>query len=108
MIREGKITADEGSRLLNALNAGAKRSAQPAREPRWLRVRVTDQTSGKAKVNVNLPMSLVQVAIRMGAKFVPSNAEFDAATVMDAIKSGSMGKIYDAEDGGEHVEVWVE
>ncbi len=72
MIEETKISADEGARLLAALaKAERKRAASSPGEGRWLRVRVTDIDSGKTEVNVNLPISLVNVGLRMGARFVP-------------------------------------
>jgi hypothetical protein len=109
MIKEGKIKPDEGARLLQALQVGAEKSGDqhPAR---WLRVRVTDSISGKTKVNVNIPMGLVNVGLKMGARFVPKDTNFDYASVMDAIRSGTVGKIVDIEDAGEgeRVEIWIE
>jgi hypothetical protein len=111
MIQEGKVTADEGAKLLAAL--GSSRSTpppSPARDPRLLRVRITDASSGKTKVNVNIPMSLVNVGIKLGARFTPANVEVDYDEIMEAIRSGASGKLVDVEDleSNEHVEVWVE
>ena len=120
MIQEGKITADEGAKLLEALSASAKVEKRPPAPPpppgapgsdaRWFRVRVTDLRSGKNKVNVNIPMGLVNVGIKLGARFTPSSAGVNYDEIMDAIKSGASGKLVDLEDAesGEHVEVWVE
>jgi hypothetical protein len=107
MIREGTINAEEGARLLQALNLNAKKQAGQVREPKWLRVQVTDVKSGKQKVHVNLPMSLVNVGIRLGARFIP-NTDIDADDLMDQIRSGATGKVADMVVEGEHVEVWVE
>ena len=109
MIREGKINAQEGARLLQALQSN-KKANETARDPRWLRVRVTDLKTSQAKVNVNLPMSLVSVGIKMGARFAPTSANFNYGEIMDAIKGGATGKVADVEDldKGERVEVWVE
>ena len=102
MIREGKISAEEGARLLQALQTGAKK-ATGGRDPRWLRIRVTDTKTGQTKVKVN-------VGIKMGARFAPSGANFNYDEVMSAIKNGAMGKIVDLEDQteGERVEIWSE
>jgi hypothetical protein len=112
MIQEGKISAEEGAKLLQALGSTSRTTAPPpaARDPRLLRVRITDLATGKTKVNVNIPMSLVNVGIKLGARFAPSHAGMDYDEIMDAIKSGASGKLVDAEDAesGEHVEVWVE
>lgn len=110
MIQEGTVTAEEGANLLKALGSKTKAPPPPARDPRLLRVRITDVHSGKAKVNVNIPMSLVNVGIKLGARFAPTSADVDYDEIMDAIKTGASGKIVDVEDveSGEHVEVWVE
>ena len=53
MIEEGKITAEEGTRLLGALNKQKKRPSAPGEGgPRWLRVRVLDLRTGKETVRV--------------------------------------------------------
>ena len=111
LVHDGKITAEEGARLLQALKAGDKKygAGSSARDPRWLHIRVTDTRSGNTKVNVNIPMSLVSVGLKMGARFAPANANFDYDEVMTAIKSGTTGKLLDVEgDDGERVEIWSE
>jgi hypothetical protein len=111
MISQGKITAEEGVRLLNAL-----REASPAPSPiavgaaRWFRVRVTDMATGRVKVNVNLPLSLVKAGMKMGARFSPEIDELNWEELATAIQEGTSGKIVDVEDqdDGERVEVYVE
>ena len=116
MLEERTITAEEAAKLLSALEAGAKQEEEASkprslgRETRWLRIRVTDQTSGKQKVNVNVPMSLVNVGMKIGAKFIPQDEDFDLNEIFEAIKSGAEGKIVEVEDDGdgERVEIFVE
>ena len=111
MISEGKITAEEGARLLNALR-GASAAPQPPRAgtARWFRVRVTDMATGRTKVNVNLPLSLVKAGLKMGARFAPDMEELDWEELTLAIQEGASGKIVEVEDeeDGERVEVYVE
>ena len=115
MVAEGKISAEEGAKLLSALSAQPKKKSvslkmgQPS-TPRWFRVRVTDIETGKDKVNVNLPMSLVDVGTRMGARFAPELEDMDLEEIMEQIQSGAQGKIIEVEDveEGERVEIYVE
>jgi SHOCT-like domain len=115
MVAEKKITAEEGARLLSALEPEKKKEQRvvmvsaPA-SPRWFRIRVTDLETGKSKVNVNLPMSLVNVGIKMGARFAPEVEGVDFDEIVEQIKSGAEGKIIDVEDveDGERVEIYVE
>ncbi len=114
MIEEGKISPSEGAALLRALEQGDSGAAhQPlkgASAPRWFRVRVTDLRTGRNKINVNIPMGLVNVGIKMGARFVPEMEGNQFEKLVEVIRSGKQGKVFDATDadGGERVEVFVE
>lgn len=117
MIENKQITAEEGAKLLAALEEhdraenAAKVKPSPTTSGKWFRVRVTDLKTGKRKVNVNIPLGLVDVGLKMGAKFAPAGMEeLDVNQIIAAIKSGTEGKIVDVEDeeDGEHVEVFIE
>lgn len=122
MVQEGKITAQQGVQLLDALDAGQRRAASkgvvpvPPNPPaipgagRWFRVMVTDTNTGKTRVNVRLPVSLVSAGMKMGARFSPQVEGLDAEQLMGFLNSGAVGKIVDVydEDDGEHVEVFIE
>jgi hypothetical protein len=116
MIEEGKITAEDGAKLLAALAESRKTPSAAmsltgtGSEARWFRVRVTDLASGKTKVNVNIPMGLVNVGIKMGARFAPDLDAEQMETLAEALKSGATGKLLDVtdEEDGEHVEIFVE
>ena len=88
-------------------------SAQPLRgasQPRWFRVRITDLATGRNKVNVNIPMGLVQVGIKMGARFAPEIEGFNYEELLEAIRSGRQGKVIDVtnNEDAERVEIFVE
>jgi len=111
MVEEGKITAEEAARLLTALaRSDRRRSASGSEEARWLRVQVTDIESGKQSVNVTLPMSLVNVGLRMGARFVPEMDGLQMEEIAQAVREGATGKIIDIDDldEGQHVEVYLD
>lgn len=111
MIEEGKITAEEGARLLTALSRSKEnKSSIPRTEARWLRVRVSDMDTGKVTVNVNLPIGLVDVGLRMGARFVPDMEGMEIEELAEALRQGLTGKIVDVvdEEDGNRVEVYVE
>lgn len=111
MVEEGKISPEEAARLLAAVSkAERRRTSTTSSEGRWLRVRVTDMDSGKMAVNVNLPVSLVNVGLRMGARFVPEMEGVSLNELDEAIRRGVTGKIIDIVDEQERqrVEVYVE
>ena len=111
MVEEKKITADEGARLLSALVRGERRR-QAASEPesRWLRVRVTDVNSGKPSVNVTIPMRLVNVGLKVGARFIPDVEGIELGELAEALRQGMSGKVMDVvdEEEGQRVEIYVE
>jgi predicted hydrocarbon binding protein len=112
MIEAGTITAEEGAKLLAALEEGAEKSEGPAPggKARWMRIRVTDLKTGRAKVNVNLPMGLVNFGMKMGARFAPEMENMDLNEIMQTIKEGAQGKIVEVEDDedNERVQIYVE
>jgi hypothetical protein len=111
MVQERKITAEEGAKLLGALGkAGERQAAVAEGESRWLRVRITDLDSGKASVNVNLPLGLVNVGLKMGARFIPNMEGIQVEELAEALRQGLTGKIIDVvdEEEGQRVEVYVE
>jgi hypothetical protein len=120
MIQEGKISAAEGARLIEALEEISEPSAPPrpassvpsggSKKPRYLRVLITDTDTGKARVNVRLPVSLINSGMRMGARFAPEIEGLDMEDLNAWMNSGEIGQIVDIfdEDDGEHVEVFLE
>jgi hypothetical protein len=73
-------------------------------------VRVTDLTTGKPKVNVRLPVGVVQAGMKMGAKFSIDEAQVNMTAITRAISEGETGQIIDVNnlEDGEHVEVYLE
>ncbi|MFU8826717.1 MAG: SHOCT-like domain-containing protein [Brevefilum sp.] len=119
MIQEGKISASEGARLIEALDdlgATSPPAAKPTRgyegsgKPRYLRVLVTDTDTGKTRVNVRLPVSLVNSGMRMGARFAPEIEGLELEDLNAWLNSGEIGQIVDIfdDEDGEHVEVFLE
>lgn len=127
MLQEGKITAEEAAQLLDAINQGsapagprrqsgaasagpAETPGAPGRKPRWLRIRVTDSNSSHPKVNLRLPVSMVGIGLKMGARFAPEIEGVAPDQLMQMIEDGEVGEIVDVydEEEGEHVEVFLE
>jgi len=119
MVQEGKITAEMAAELLKALDSTDKKRETeekgsvsfPGRNSgRFFRVRVTDTDTGRTRVNIRLPLGMVNAGMRMGMRFSPEVEGLDATRLAEALASGETGQImdiYDDEDG-EHVEVYIE
>lgn len=114
MIQDGKITAEDGAKLLAALteNAKTKRTRILSRtgESRYMRVKVTDTFSGKTKVSVNLPLGLVDAGLNIAANFMPDMGIDATEEISAAINEGLTGKIVDVmdEEDGEHIEIFID
>jgi len=114
MIEEGKLSAEEGTRLLSALSSGSRLVSSTgglaASGAKWLRVRVTETATGRSKATVQIPIALIDAGMKIGAHFAPEIDGVDMSQLMDALRSGVTGKIIDVtdEEDGEHVEIFVE
>ena len=113
MISAKQITAEEGAGLLEALRGAPAAKVPSGNEPgkaRWLRVRVADRPSGRTKVNVSLPIGLVDVGLKLGARFAPEMVGMDINAIQVALKNGVQGRIVamDDEQDDERVEIFVE
>ncbi len=119
MIQEGKISAAEGAQLIEALDelhepsaptAPTSKSIASGRKPHYLRVLITDTDTGKSRVNVRLPVSLINSGMRMGARFAPEIEGLDMEELNGWLNSGEVGQIVDIfdDEDGEHIEVFLE
>ena len=122
MVADGKITAEEATILLEALDEGPvsagkagsaaapSGSGQAGQRGRYFRVRVTNSISGRVRVNVRLPVGVINAGLKLGMKFAPNVEGVDYKEIADMIQAGGIGKIVDVEDvkDGEHVEVFIE
>ncbi len=117
MLKEGKITPDEAMRILEAMETVPDKEVEaPQSRAKWLRVKVTDLKTGRAKVSVNLPMGIVDWALRTGTRVASiggtdlNGMGIDVEGLRAAISYGLKGKIVDVtdDDGSEHVEVIIE
>lgn len=120
LIQEGKISPEEGIQLLETMDAAADKAGKPSaaaaptgpegKGGRWLRILITDTDTGKTRVNVRLPVSLVTAGVKIGARFAPEVEGLDMEQLMGYIRSGETGQILDVYDDadGEHIEVFIE
>ncbi len=114
MVEEGKVSAEEGAKLLAALHQAQRTSGGEAGRRggagHWLRIRVTDLATGRSKAAVQIPIGLIDAGMKIGAHFAPEVEGVDMGNVMDAVRAGVTGKIIDVTDDedGERVEIYVE
>ncbi len=88
-------------------------SASKGAEPRWLRIRVQEKREKKARVSVNLPLSLVRAVGSDwpldGKCHRRKDQDHPCMTVGDALRSLESGQdIVQVDDEESTVRVWVE
>jgi hypothetical protein len=108
LVQEGKVTPDEATKLLQALDSKSADSVVSTVGSKLLRVRIIE--CGGTKVNVNVPMSLVEAAMAIGVKFIPEEElrGVDLSAVIEAIKQGVTGKIVEIDSEQAKIEISVE
>jgi hypothetical protein len=119
MVQEGKLSPEEGLQLLQMLDTAD--DAQPktpvddapagqAAAPRWFRMRVTEINTGKPRINMRLPIGLVNAGLKMGMRFTVDKDDLDMDSIRQALKEGAVGEIIDVTDerDGERTEIFIE
>lgn len=95
-VEEGRITAEEASRLLEGVGEGswARLAPEPAGEAparRHVRIRVSDLASGAMKVDLRLPVGLVNTVLYMGGRLSADLEGYDPLALQQLITQGDAG-----------------
>ncbi|HBG77034.1 MAG TPA: hypothetical protein DDW86_08770 [Clostridiales bacterium] len=122
MVEEKKITVEEAEKLLDAMGPEEPEPVLlESEEPtdslnlkgKFLRLRVSEE--GEQKVQINLPLSVVEVGLKIGMqvgpKFAPEMEKLegiDFNELLEAVKKGATGKLLEVKDDGDLVEIYVD
>lgn len=128
MVRDGKLTPEQGAELLEALKApgGTATAVVSGSKPRFLRVKVDVQESeaDTVAVNLNVPLALADLVLKLleNAKFQQGDRTIvvgeylknlggmDIGSILALVKEGASGKLVDvnlAEKDGDKVKVEI-
>lgn len=125
LVENQTVTAEEAGRLLEALDRSDRdRRPQAATAPfapippsppeppagptgGSVRIRITDVTSGKAKINLVLPSRLVDSGIKLAKRIAPEHM-LDGREIRRSIEEGYWGPLLDITDDNQRVEIIVE
>lgn len=110
MVEAGNLTAAQAAQLLDALEPRQNHAAKQRNRNRQVRVRVTDLTTPRQKVNVTVPASLIRVALRLATRLAPQVSGSALEDLLRAMESGATGRLLDLQDleEGERVEIFAE
>lgn len=118
-LKSGAISTEEAMKLLDnatpevevvdeVVAPTPKKSGSGKRK--FIHIRVSDPEKGE-KVNIRLPLGLVDMGLKMGAKFDDSGAlkNIDPAEIRALLEDDSLDKIVDIQgENGETVEITIE
>jgi hypothetical protein len=109
MIESGQVTAEEGARLIEAIGPPPQQRPMISQPPRSVRVRVTDLSTRRNKINVTIPVGLINVGLKLGARFAPQDSTA-VEDILRAIERGATGRVFEMQDleEGEQIEIFVE
>ncbi len=114
LLATGQITADEASRLLRGeappADHGAPGASEVVASNRWIHIRVSDLTTGRQRVNVNLPLTWMEIGMKIGARYSEDVPNIDWNDLAQQIQAGANGKLIEVEDvdDNERVEIYVD
>lgn len=113
MIAEGKITAEEGVRLLEALQGVSAKPVKASPSPKifsgeMVVIRVIDRVTGAVTVNLRLPYSLISTARRLGARINTNNKQINLEEVLDTIQANPGESAYRIDGDDEIIEIMIE
>ncbi|BAS26486.1 SHOCT-like domain-containing protein [Limnochorda pilosa] len=114
MLQEGRITAEQASELLAALEepAAPAEPSRPQGQARFFRVMVRE--GDDTKVNVNIPLGLVRALAHLVPKDALKVGEGGSAQTIDleaiirAVEEGADGRIVEIHDEDTRVEIVVD
>ncbi len=126
LVENQTISADEATRLLEALDRSDTAHSQPSwnRPPpppdlnatvrlpgkprsRNVRIRITDTSSNEARLNLVLPLGLLDSGLKMAKRIAPDRL-LEAKDIRDSVDEGFIGTILDIVDEDERVEILIE
>ena len=109
-----RATAASARAATSAESRVVAQAAHTGREPQWFKVRVVDRGTGRKKVTINLPLSLVRAlgddTIDWGCRSGEGNREkCHSVRLSEVLRSLEAGQeLVEIEDDEATVKVWVE
>lgn len=115
MIQEGQITAEEGAKLIEALETGGNEYAQATIKSRGksIKIKVTDKESGNTRVNLTLPFGVARFAqsfMPRAEKIRLKDQGIDLDSLFSDLSDQADGKILEVDDehSNQKIEIWIE
>lgn len=104
MVQEGKLSPEEASRLLDAVEPSA-----PATGPRPTHIRVKFHDGSKTRnLSVGVGFASWVLGLISDMQFKAGGVQLDQRRLLDSIQRGTPGKVFEADEDGQRIEVWLD
>ena len=113
MVADGKLSAEEGARLLETLKQPEESVLKHKPITKTLStgmvlIRVIEKVTENVLVSLRLPISLISTAQKLGAKITSHDEEYDLSEFMTDLRSGHSGDIFRVDGEKEIVEIVID
>lgn len=108
MVQDGKVSAEEAAKLLEALEQPTPKGKAPGGQPKHLRL---EYSEGGKRSSFSVGVGLVTWALKLFPLSMDVNGiaqKVDRQQILDAIQNGTVGKIFEAEEGRDRLEIWLD
>jgi hypothetical protein len=117
LLEKGKVTSQDADNLLAALRPSAptmelqEAANEPTEKPRrahWIRIRVTELSTGKRKFSMTLPIIFMRFGIQFGKRYTENSMDSDSFEAgKEFFRKPVKGNVVDVSDpeDDEHVEI---
>ena len=117
MLERGKVTSAEADKLLASLKPSGQllkpemvvgEPTEKLRRAHWIRIRVTELSSGKKKFSMTLPLFFMRLGIHFGKHYTGDSLDKSSFEVgKEFFRKPVKGKVVDVSDpeDDEHVEI---
>lgn len=102
MLEEGKVSADEAARLLDALASDLNQPVEGVQ-----RIRITVREPGLSPVHITFPMRLVRTLAHLAAH-TSSSGRLDIEQIVRSVAESQGSKLVEIEHGDQRIEVFAE
>mgnify|MGYP001297335049 CR=1 FL=1 len=116
MIQEGIISAEEGASLLSAMQSseekpasgGARRVVEsPVLPHRWVRIRVIDKSNERTRVNLTIPIGLLDWGLRLAESMGGLNMSKLRTLIYGGLNGGELLDL-ESDESNERVVITLE
>ena len=113
MVAEGRLSPEAAVDRLEPSPRRADDPSTPGSAPRWVRIIVSDEDNGRSRVNVRLPMGVVNAGLSLMQMLPASSLQvngrpIDLKEIVGDLRQAGVGQVFRVDAGRDHLEIVLE